>query len=190
MLAKQNDTECKKMSLLLVKGDLKTDIFRVELPILKEQKNLDVLVSSDLTWSSNVDLITSKALRALYEIKRNVSKNVTLEDKLNAYTGYVVPILVYSSQVSHLTTTCLRKVEKIQRLATNVFFGVNVDYKTRLMKCGLLPISMYIELHDNLFMRDMLRIKYDYTTADGIALKKSKRTKQDAQNELKWETKV
>ena len=135
----------KKRSFLLLKGDLKTDIFGVELPIVKKQKNLVVLVNSDLTWLSNVDLRNSKVLRALYQIKRNVSKNVTLEAKLNAYTGYVDPILAYSSQFSHLTTTCLRKVEKIQRLATKWFFGVNVDYKTRLMKCGLLPISMYIE---------------------------------------------
>ena len=167
----------KKSSLLLLKGDLKTDIFGVELPTVKEQKDLGVLVGSDLTWSSNVDLRTSKALRALYQIKRNVGKNVTLQAKLKAYTGYVVPILVYSSQVSHLTTTCLRKVEKIQRLATKWFFGVNVDYKTRLIKCGLLPLSMYIELHDVLFMRDLLRNKYDYTTTDEMNLKESKKNK-------------
>ena len=166
----------KKSSLLLLKGDLKTDIFGVELPTVKEQKDLGVLVSSDLTWSSNVDLRTSKALRALYQIKRNVGKNVTLQAKLNAYTGYVVPTLVYSSQVSHLTTTCLRKVEKIQRLATKWFFGVNVDYKTRLIKC-LLPLSMCIELHDVLFMRDLLRNKYDYTTTDEMNLKESKKNK-------------
>ena len=184
MLAKQNDTESKKSSLLLLKGDLKTDIFGFELPIVKEQKDLGVLVKSDLTWSSNVYLRTSKALRALYQIKRNVSKNVTLQAKLKAYTGYVVPILVYSSQVYHLTTTCLRKVEKIQRLATKWFFGVNVDYKTRLIKCGLLPLSMYIELHDVLFMRDLLRNKYGYTIADEMILKESTRTRQDARNEL------
>ena len=175
--------KAKKSSLLLLKGDMKTDIFGVELPIVKEQKDLGVLVSSDLTWSSNVDLRTSKALRALYQIKRNVSKNVTLQAKLNAYTGYV-PILVYGSQVSHLTTMCLRKVEKIQRLATKWFFGVNVDCKTRLIKCGLLPFSMYIELHDVLFMRDLLKNKYDYTTTNEMNLKESKRRRQDARNEL------
>ena len=161
----------KKSSLLFLKGDLKTNIFGFELPIVKEQKDLGVLVSSDLTRSSNVDLRTSKALRALYQIKRNMSKNVTLQAKLNAYTRYVIPILVYSSRVSHLTTMCLRKVEKTQRLATKWFFGVNVDYKTRLIKCGLLPLSMYIELHDVLFMRDLLRSKYDYTTTGETNLK-------------------
>ena len=107
----------KKSSLLLLKGDLKTDIFGYEWPIVKEQRDLGVLVRSDLTWSSNVDLRTSKALRAWYQIKRNVSKNLTLQAKLNAYSGYVVPILVNSSHVPHLTTVCLRKVEKIQRLS-------------------------------------------------------------------------
>ena len=137
----------KKSSLLLLKGDLKTEILGVGLPIVKEQKDIDVLVSSDLTWLSNVDLRTIKALRALYQIERNMSKNDTLQGKLNTNTGYVVPILVYSSQVSHLTTMCLRKVEIIQRLVTKWFFGVNVDYKTRLMSC-LLLLSMYIDLHD------------------------------------------
>ena len=174
----------KKSSLLLLKGDLKTDIFGVELPIVKEQKDLGLLVSSDITCSSNVELRTSKALRALYQIKRNMSKNVTLQAKLNAYTGYVVPILVYSSQVSPLTTRFLRKVEKIQRLATKWFFGVNIDYKARLINCGLLPLSMCIELHDVLCMRDLLRNKYDYSSTDEMNLKESKRTRQDARNEL------
>ena len=161
----------KKSSLLLLKGDLKTDIFGVEIPIVNEMKVLGVLVSSDLTWSSNVDLSTSKALRALFQIKRSLIKNVTLQANLNAYTGYVVPTLVHSSQVTQLTTMCLRKVEKIQRLATKFLFGVNVDNKTRLIKCGLLPLSMYVELHDVLFMRDLLRNKYDYTTTDEMNLK-------------------
>ena len=163
---------------------MKTDIFGVELPIVKEQKDLGVLVRSDLTWSSNVDLRTSKVPRALYPIKRTVSKNVTLQSKLNAYTGYVVPILVYGSQVSHLTTMCLRKVEKIQGLSTKWFLRVNIDYKTRLIKCGLLPLSMYIELHDVLFMRDLLKNEYDNTTTNEMNLKESKRTRQDARNEL------
>ena len=149
----------KKSSLLLLKGDLKTDIFGIQLPIVKKQKDLGVLVISDLTWSSNVDLRTSKTLREMYQIKRNMRKNVRLQAKLNAYTRYFVPILVYSSQVSHLSTMCLRKVEKIQRLATKWFFGVKVDYKTRLIKRGILTISMYIELHDILFMHDLLRKK-------------------------------
>ena len=161
----------KKSSLLQLKGDLKTDIFGVEIPIVKEQNDFGVLVSSDLTWSSNVDLSTSKAWRALCQIKRNMSKNVTLQAMLNAYTGYVVPIPVYNFQVSALTTTCLRKVVKIQRLAKKWFFGVNVDNKTRLIKCGLLPLSIYVEFHDVLFMRDLLRNKYDYTTTDEMNLK-------------------
>ena len=33
-------------------------------------------------------------------------------------------------------------------------------------------------------MRDLLRNKYDYTTTDEMNLKESKRTKQDARNEL------
>ena len=65
----------KKSSLFLLRGDLKTEIFGVELPIVKEQKDIDVLVSSDLTWLSNVDLRTIKALRALYQIERSKSKN-------------------------------------------------------------------------------------------------------------------
>ena len=132
MLTKQNDTECKEELIAPAQRGPENRYF------------LGILVSSDLTWSSNVDLRTSKALRAVYRIKRNVSKNLTLQANLNAYTGYVVPILVCSYRVSHLTNVCLRKVEKIQRLATKWFFGANVDYKTRLMKCGLLPLLIKV----------------------------------------------
>ena len=67
---------------------------------------------------------------------------------------------------------------------TKWFFGVNVDYKTRLIKCGLLPLSMYLETHEVYILRDLLRNKCDYTTTDEMNLKDSKRTRQDARNEL------
>ena len=43
---------------------------------------------------------------------------------------------------------------------------------------------MYIELNDVLFLRDLLRNKYDYATTGEMKLKESKRTRQDARNEL------
>ena len=56
--------------------------------------------------------------------------------------------------------------------------------KDGLVKCGLLPLSMYSERQDVLFMRDLLRNKYDYTTTGEKWISKSKRTRQDARNEL------
>ena len=63
------------------------------------QKDSGVVVTENLNWTANENRRFSKAMRALWYLKRNVSNKTTVINKLNAYKGYVVPIISYSSEI-------------------------------------------------------------------------------------------
>ena len=51
-----------------------------------------------------------------------------METKLNAYIGYVVPVLTYASQVWYPSKTDMKSIEKIQQKATKWICGGNDEY--------------------------------------------------------------
>ena len=59
-----------------------------------------------------------------------------------------MPMLAYASQAYHPSIGPLKKLEKVQKQATAWFYGYDISYKCRLIKSKLLPVSLYIELHD------------------------------------------
>ena len=63
------------------------------------QRDLGVLMINNLTWRLNCNTRLNKAWRAFYFLKRNISKIASWKTKLNAYTGFVVPVVAYASQV-------------------------------------------------------------------------------------------
>ena len=63
------------------------------------QKDLGVLISNDLSWKENCNLRRTKSLKSLWFLKRNISFKSTAKAKLNAYTGYVVPVISNAFEV-------------------------------------------------------------------------------------------
>ena len=63
-----------------------------------EQKDLGITMAPKLNWKPNVGKRCSKALKVFYFLKRNTSTSRKLSAKLNAYAGYVVPIVTYATQ--------------------------------------------------------------------------------------------
>ena len=66
---------------------------------VKVQKDLGVLISNGLSWKENCNLRRTKSLKTLWFLKRNISFKSTTKAKLNAYTGYVVPVISYACEV-------------------------------------------------------------------------------------------
>ena len=98
----------------------------------------------------------------LYQLQRNLSDNLHWSSKLNAYTGYVVPIITYAAQAWMPNKTNMEQVERIQKSATKWILSSNVDYKDRLSVLGLLPLCHYMELHDLLILTDIVNDRFDY----------------------------
>ena len=111
------------------------------------QKDLGVGVTENLTWTANANGRFSKAMGALWYLKRNISNKTTAINKLNAYKGYVVPIVPYASEKFHPNKKDIILLEKIQKKATKSILGNSIDYKNRLLTLNTLPLAMYLELH-------------------------------------------
>ena len=96
-------------------------------------------------------------MRALFQIKRNLSESCSSRTRRNAYIGYVVPILVYGSQTWQPNTTQQKELESSENCSAHS----DKPYKELLENLQLLPISLYIELHDILLFVTILKDKYD-----------------------------
>ena len=106
-----------------------------------------------------------------------------METKLNAYIGYVVPVLTYASQVWYPSKTDMKSIEKIQQKATKWICGGNDEYHQRLETLKILPLSMYMEMHDVLYLLSILEGNY-YVPEDKLPKRKENETRQKQEFEL------
>ena len=91
-----------------------------------------------------------------FKLKETLLRKV----KLNAYTGYVVTITTYASQTWWPSKGNL-EFEKVQHYATKLILGSNINYRNRLVSLIVLPLSIYVEMHDLLFLLSMRNGDYD-----------------------------
>ena len=75
-----------------------------------EQKDLGVIISAKLSWRANSQKPCKKASKAFYFLKRNVSVLANTRTKLNAYVGFVKPVLSYASMVWFVNKTECKEV--------------------------------------------------------------------------------
>ena len=80
---------------------------------------------------------------------------------MNAYTGYVVPIAVYASQTWLPNKGNLTEFEKVQHHATKWIIGSDLSYQNRLIKLHILPLSLYVEIHDLLMLLSIKTGEFD-----------------------------
>ena len=64
-------------------------------------KDLGVIFCSDLSWSSHIDKILSKAYRTLHLIKCTFSMSSTISIKKRLYMSLVLPLITYCSPIWH-----------------------------------------------------------------------------------------
>ena len=176
------DLNVSKSKTLLIRGDL-AQRDEAGLETVATQKDLGVVMSRNLSWSANCQLRTTKAWKAFYTLKRNVSSRTSMETKLNAYIGYVVPVLTYASQVWYPSKTDMKSIEKIQQKATKWICGGNDEYHQRLETLKILPLSMYMEMHDVLYLLSILEGNY-YVPEDKLPKRKENETRQKQEFEL------
>ena len=113
-----------------------------------------------------------------------MTDSASLKNKLNAYTGYVVPILSYCSQAWLPNRQQMEKIEKLQKRATSwILGGRNCTYKEKLIAFKLLPLSLYVEMHDLLLLLWLLDNKFDIKVH--FDYQDFEKNRQNARGELK-----
>ena len=123
-----------------------TTIDSQPLPQLDSHRDLGVLLSIDLTWSTHLDNISSKAYKILF-LRRTFMNCYSTDAKKQLYIMLVRSHLLYCSQ---LWNPCLLKdiinMERIQRRSTKYILNdYTSDYKSRLLQLKLLPL-MYVPI--------------------------------------------
>ena len=126
-----------------------------DLPIqsVNMHRDLGIMVSSDMSWSSHHDHIVSKAYKILGLLRRYFNTSNSTSKRKRLYFSLVRSQLVYCSQLwrPYLIKDIV-KLEKIQRRATKfILNNYSLDYKTRLESLNMLPLMHIYEINDILF---------------------------------------
>ena len=167
-----------KSKTLVIKGDCNLSIFSYKFEQPNELKDLGMIMSKILNWTSHANNSASEALKALYCIKRNLSPTTTMNNRKNAYKSYVVPIVSYASSVWKPSKQDLATLEKGQQRATKWILGnKQIPYKSRLTTLQILPLSLYQEMHVLLLFANILRGKTDLEWWRFIEITESNRPK-------------
>ncbi|CAB4014177.1 RNA-directed DNA polymerase from mobile element jockey [Paramuricea clavata] len=123
------------------------------LSVVQSEKDLGVWISDTLNWNIHTDNIVAKAqkmLGLLYRTLKDIDDNSV---KRLLYFTWVRPTLEYASPVwSPYKKRNINKIEKVQRRASRLILGHEVDYKSRLEKLHLLPLYMRREITDLVFL--------------------------------------
>ena len=148
---KKMEINVEKTHLMMFRGEDSQNfrIKNVNLQTSPFERDLGVVISEDLSWVEQTKTKCNKAHRAFFNLKRNTSPLRSLCSRLNKYCGYVVPIVTHCSPVWHANRTSMKKLELVQKRVTKRISRTSqVDYKTRMIQLKLLPINLYIEMHD------------------------------------------
>ena len=124
-----------------------------DIPIKQLQKDLGVLISSDLTWTSHISYITTKAYKILGLLRRTFGSLHNPMAKKKLYLTLVRSQVSYCSPVwrPHLSKDILL-LEQVQRRSTKFILNdYHSSYFNRLVKLKILPLMYTLELFDIVF---------------------------------------
>ena len=134
------------------------------LEIVTETKLLGSLISSDLTWWANTNLITTKAYQRLEILRKLYEFNVSLSDLSHIYTLYVRSILEFNSCVWHfsITEAEVGDIERVQKIACKIMLKENyTNYENALATLQLSNLEERREMLCARFAKKCL--KFDKT---------------------------
>ena len=127
----------------------------------KSVVDLGLSFSCNLAWSKHI----SDRLKACYF--RSISLRICLpphlhsQIKIKLYKTYILPKLLYGSQVWSPNQKDLSKLEQFQKNVSK-WICKRATYKSRLIASGLLPINLLLEINDLLFLNRILKGMYDF----------------------------
>ena len=117
------------------------------------ERDLGVLVSSNLVWKTQVQHSALKANELLGYIRRNtmfINRTAPIRtlylSLVRCHFGYASQM--WEPQTIELITTLKRTQRRATKYILNLPFSTDVDYKTRLLFLHLLPISYWQEYLD------------------------------------------
>ena len=148
-------SKCKILSVTRKRNMVKFD-YHMNNNILSRTdsiKDLGIDISSSLVWNDHVKRVVNKCNKKLGMIKRAIGFNAPERVTKTLFTALVRSDVEYASSLwSGTSKRNLRLIEGIQRRATNYTLHYpDLDYRERLTKLNLLPLSFRREILDLTF---------------------------------------
>ena len=129
-------------------------IYLSNLPLLglTSAKDLGLMVTSNLSWSTHIESKIRKANTVFFFIKRNTSAT-QIRVRLNLYKSMLLPILSFACCCFSLSRTSLKLLENFQkRVLECECRDYYSTHKELLFKCNLLPVPIFFQLKNLLFL--------------------------------------
>ena len=145
----------------------------VEIRKTNVQKDLGLMISSDLKWDEHIKAAANKALKVFFMIKRN-SPFLPTQTKIKLHKSMILPTLIYGSNCWSTNVANMKVLENVQKKVLRWITSCS-DYETNLKNCNLLPLSLYLQMQDLLFMSKILNGCYNCEINDYVRLRESPR---------------
>ena len=107
---------------------------------VSEEKDLRIIVKSDLGWTSHIKLRRGRTFSTLCMPKRNPLP-LNTKIKLNLFKSMVIPVFLYGSACYQLNVEEMKLLEGVQRNACK-WIATDPIYKPSLQRLGILPLPM------------------------------------------------
>ena len=140
-----------KSKIMSIKDETATAEESQSSQIVKNQKELRVIISSIFSWA---EICRSKGWSSFSAVKKHLNRRKSLnfistlsQLYLNLIShisiSCVVPVLSYASQVWYTSEIEPNALERVQIVATEWICSSMDDYKTRLTELDILRISIF-----------------------------------------------
>ena len=122
-----------KNKILSIKGSATIALPNYSFETTEVMKDLGILIPDTLSCTQHAEKRAEKSVKALFALKRNLSK-ATLATRKNAYICYVVSILSYSWAIWKPSKGDLSLIEIVQQKAISWIImtsNSHISYKTK-----------------------------------------------------------
>ena len=122
-------------------------------------KDLGIIFTNTLTWREHYEMISAKAYKSLGLLRRVFKTSHSPQVRKSLYISLVRAKLLYCSPLwKPYLLKDIELLERIQRRATKfILSDYSSDYRTRLIKIGILPLMYVYEIADILFFIKSLK---------------------------------
>ena len=127
---------------------------------VSNEKDLSVIVSSDLSWTYH---IRKQCRKVFFLIRRNISSSVSVDARLNLYKSMIVHVLTYNSPVWFANMSNQKSLESVQRRVTQWILSYQTEsYFERMKTLNILPITLRLQICDLLTFSKIVSNHYDF----------------------------
>ena len=115
-----------------------------EIEMVEQMKLLGVVVRSDMSWSSNTELMTERAYKRIWSLRRLNGLGASLIDMKDVFIKQVRSVLELAVPAWNgaLTKSDCKSIERVQKTALYIMLGGYPDYQKALNIVGLEPLHV------------------------------------------------